>query len=370
MAGKSNYDRRTVLKASGTASVVALAGCLGEDDGVADDTATDDTDVDDDAVTDDGDEVQLPDTLTIISPFSPGAGTDVYARAIAEFWPEHLPDVEAVEVENLPGAGGAIGLQDVAGSEPDGEKSLIFAPFNMVSQLTAEIDADYRELSHLGSVSTEPIGIFINDNLGVENYDEFVAEVQTGETMVGTAGVGGMAHIGAAYIGDRTGDWAFEDLNFTHYDGAAGIAQGILQDHIDWVPLNSASSAVAFAGAVENGTPLVLFADEDEYPDWMTDAFQSFAPDLDITNWEEISRIYGSSRVLSDPPGTSNEIVEIKQNALMEMAEDPEFVQFMEDDLRSVFDPATAEGMEYEALLDDIMEVLTTEPISNIVEEV
>lgn len=369
MPTNDKIGRRSMIKSTVGASVIGLAGCLGDDD---DDVAADDTDATDDTVvTDDTNgEDDFPDSIRLLVTTSTGGGSDFYARTLAEFWPQYLPEGTTVEVENLPGAQGAIGLEEVWNSEADGSTTLAaWAPFNMATQLTSDINADYREFEHIGSLSNEPVGLFTRDDLA-DTYDEFVDEVQTGDTMVGTAGFGGMAHIGAAYVGAVSGDWDFEDLNYTHYDGPVGIVQGMLQEHVDWSPLNSASSAVAFGAAVANSSPMVLYAEEDEYPDWMTDTFAYTAPELGISGWEEISDTYGTHRAFSDPPGTPDSIIETKQEALMDVANDPEFNELMEEETRSVFNPGTAEELNYSELLDEVWDVLTSEPVSSIIESV
>jgi tripartite-type tricarboxylate transporter receptor subunit TctC len=63
-------------------------------------------------------EPTLPKVIKLIVPFAPGGSNDVYARALAQKLSTKLG--VTMVVENKPGAGGSIGSDMVAKSEPDG----------------------------------------------------------------------------------------------------------------------------------------------------------------------------------------------------------------------------------------------------------
>ena len=56
--------------------------------------------------------------LVLIVPFSPGGGSDVAARVIAQYVQPHLG--QAIVVENKPGAAGQVGWSALAKAQPDG----------------------------------------------------------------------------------------------------------------------------------------------------------------------------------------------------------------------------------------------------------
>ena len=62
-------------------------------------------------------------TIRFIVPFTPGSGTDVIARILANKLSDTLGT--SIFVENKPGAGGTIGAAIVAKSEPNGYTFLI-----------------------------------------------------------------------------------------------------------------------------------------------------------------------------------------------------------------------------------------------------
>src|SRR5690606_1561951 len=90
--------------------------------------------------------VQLPSTIKIVVPFSPGAGTDITARMLAKLLGEKLG--ANVIVENKPGASGMIGARQVANGPKDGSELMVFSnslitaaatlrnvPFDLVNDL-------------------------------------------------------------------------------------------------------------------------------------------------------------------------------------------------------------------------------------------
>ena len=70
-------------------------------------------------------------TIRIISPYTPGGGTDVTARLLAGPLGRLLG--QAIVVENKPGAGGSIGAAEVARAAPDGHTLLVDALAHVVN---------------------------------------------------------------------------------------------------------------------------------------------------------------------------------------------------------------------------------------------
>ena len=100
--------------------------------------------------------------ITIIVPFTPGAGPDVVARLLAEGMQRRLG--QPVVVDNRPGASGNIGAQAVARAAPDGHTLLVhttslvmnaslyrnlpYDPLGSFAPLLALVDVDYALVLH------------------------------------------------------------------------------------------------------------------------------------------------------------------------------------------------------------------------------
>lgn len=73
-------------------------------------------------------------TITIVVPYSPGGGTDIFTRAIADGMRRSLG--QNVIVDNRPGANGVIGAGQVARSEPDGHTLTVVTGAHVINRYT------------------------------------------------------------------------------------------------------------------------------------------------------------------------------------------------------------------------------------------
>jgi tripartite-type tricarboxylate transporter receptor subunit TctC len=73
--------------------------------------------------------------VTMIVNYSPGGPTDIEARMVAKFLPKYLKGVKAVVVKNVPGAGGNIGVNQLAEGRGDEKYNIGFYTWDPVNQL-------------------------------------------------------------------------------------------------------------------------------------------------------------------------------------------------------------------------------------------
>ena len=83
--------------------------------------------------------------VTIIVPFPPGGAMDIAARSIAPYMGKYLKT--SIIINNLPGAGGAIGFTKAYKAVPDGYTLLIW---NTLTPLTEEYrrEVEYKTLNY------------------------------------------------------------------------------------------------------------------------------------------------------------------------------------------------------------------------------
>jgi tripartite-type tricarboxylate transporter receptor subunit TctC len=114
-------------------------------------------------------------TIRIVNYSKPGDSYDAWARLLARHMPRYLPGNPAIIVENLPGAGGLIALNDVyTRAKPDG-LTLLFPPRHFViPQLVGEKNVRYdaRKLTYIGSADSEAYILAIRPSHIVKRMDD------------------------------------------------------------------------------------------------------------------------------------------------------------------------------------------------------
>jgi len=170
-------------------------------------------------------------TITIVTPFAAGAGSDILTRILAEFLTRNLG--HQVIVQNIAGAGGTIGARFVAQAQPDGYTLLL----HHVGMSTAP--ALYKDLQFDPVKSFEPIGLFADSpymllatpSFPPNTMKELVDYVRANRDRVnfGTAGVGSGGHL-CALLFEQAIDARVTQLQ---YKGASLAVQDVLGGRVE-----------------------------------------------------------------------------------------------------------------------------------------
>ena len=135
--------------------------------------------------------------VRMIVPYGPGGIADVLARLIAQKLSEHLE--KQFYIENVPGAGGNIGMGRAARSAPDGYTILIVSP-NFVTNpaLYDKVPYDpYKDFEPVTLVATNTVALTVNPSLPVQTANELVALIRAnpGKYNYASPGTGTTAHL-------------------------------------------------------------------------------------------------------------------------------------------------------------------------------
>ncbi|MBQ0131821.1 MAG: tripartite tricarboxylate transporter substrate binding protein, partial [Comamonas sp.] len=95
--------------------------------------------------------------ITIVVGYPAGGSTDLVGRLVANEIEKHLG--QTVVVENLGGAGGAIGAQKVANAKPDGYTLLVGAnnEIAIANQINKSIKYKITDFTPIGVVASQPM---------------------------------------------------------------------------------------------------------------------------------------------------------------------------------------------------------------------
>jgi len=114
--------------------------------------------------------------IRFVVAFPPGGGTDLVARTIAPRLAERL--AQRVVVDNRPGAGGNLGTEVVARSEPDGYTMLMgsVGPLAINASLFARLPFDPRkDLTPVTLAASTPNILVVHPSLPVTSAQELIA---------------------------------------------------------------------------------------------------------------------------------------------------------------------------------------------------
>ena len=171
--------------------------------------------------------------LRLVVPFTPGTGPDIIARFVSEKLSPKLG--QPVVVENMAGASGNIGSQQVARAKPDG--LTIMSSVNtlvMNASLFKNLPYDpVTDFAPIGLTAWGSLVLVANPNQKPSTLAELVtaAKAQPGKLTYGSPGVGTPHHLSMALVEQAAGI----ELLHVPYKGTAGAVQDLLGGQIGYM---------------------------------------------------------------------------------------------------------------------------------------
>ena len=144
--------------------------------------------------------------IRLVVPFAPGGGVDAVGRILAE--PLGALLGQPVVVENRAGAGGAIGVDAVAKSPPDGYALSLVSPGNMTAgPVVRPTPYDPLALGFVTMVTRSPLLLVCRNGIAAQNLAEFVALVKREPDAIrfASGGVGTGTHLAGELMNLRLG---------------------------------------------------------------------------------------------------------------------------------------------------------------------
>ena len=174
--------------------------------------------------------------ITLIVPFPPGGVADNVARPVALALGKQLG--QPVIIENKQGAGGGIGMAQVARAKPDGYTLLL-----ALSSISIIPEADkvlgrtplftLDQLTPVARFTADPVVLAVRAESPWKTYAEFIAYAKANPKKInyGSSGNYGTMHVPMEMLGSATG------ASFTHvpFTGAAPSVTALLGGSLDAV---------------------------------------------------------------------------------------------------------------------------------------
>ena len=190
------------------------------------------------------------DSLRIMAPASPGGGWDTTSRYIQTVLQE-TGVVPQVEVFNVPGAGGTIGLAQLASTErAQGDVLMMMGLVMTGAVLTNNSAVTLAETTPIASLTAEYEVVAVPANSPFQTLDDLLAALREDPGAVSWAGgsAGGTDHILAGLVAQAAGvDPA--QLNYIPYSGGGEALAAVLGSQVS----AGVTGYGEWAGSIESG---------------------------------------------------------------------------------------------------------------------
>lgn len=254
--------------------------------------------------------------ITLIVPFPPGGVADNVARPVAQALGKQLG--QPVIIENKQGAGGGIGMAQVAKAKPDGYTLLL-----ALSSISIIPEADkvlgraplfaLDQLTPIARFTADPVVLAVRTESPWKTYAEFIAYARANPKKInyGSSGNYGTMHVPMEMLGSLTG------ASFTHvpFTGAAPAVTALLGGSLDAV----ASGPSTVVQHVRAGKLRVLAS-------WGPERHPAL-PDVPTLRELGVTVEFAQWAGLFAPSGTPEPIINALRKASREIQDDPAFRQ-------------------------------------------
>nr|WP_236582045.1 tripartite tricarboxylate transporter substrate binding protein [Hydrogenophaga sp. BPS33] len=257
--------------------------------------------------------------VTVVVGYPPGGSTDLTGRAVADQLSKKLG--VPVIVENVGGAGGAIGAHKVSRATPDGYTLLLGANNEIAINrlISTSVKYSYKDFTPIGLVASTPMVLVASTQSGIKTADQFVSTVKAkpGKYIYGSSGVGTALHLSAEMAKQQAGLF----MSHIPYRGVGPLTTDLYGGTVDFgvYVLSSGlshirSGKVVALGITEKKRSAVA-------PDIAPLADHPALSNMDISVWF----------ALMAPPNLPEAVTARLRRALAESLQTPEFRKKMED---------------------------------------
>ena len=202
--------------------------------------------------------------IQLVVPYPAGGAADFVARLVQPEYQKHLG--QQVLVENIPGAGGALGLQRVLAASPDGQTQVLGSPSELVLTPMAlpsvKFSAEDWRLAAL--IARTPLFLLVRSDLPATTLDELIDWARTTGPAYGSAGVGSLNHL----MGERLAQLTGANMRHVPYKGGGTLVADLAGGQLDMaffamagpVPAMVKQGRIRVLG-ISQPTPSPLFPD-------------------------------------------------------------------------------------------------------------
>lgn len=178
--------------------------------------------------------------IRLVVPSAPGGSLDITGRRVAQLLSPVLG--QPMLVDNVAGAGNALGTGEVARSKPDGYTLLLGASSGVVISPVVMKSANYdgvRDLTAISLLGLQYLVISVGPAMPAKDFKEMIAlaRANPGKFSYATPGIGSVNHLGGEVVN------ALAKVNIVHvpYKGAAPAMNDVMGGRVEIAPMTSVS---------------------------------------------------------------------------------------------------------------------------------
>lgn len=225
--------------------------------------------------------------LRLMVPNTPGSGYDLTARTVTQVM-QDTDVASGVQVFNLPGASGTVGLQRLVNEKGNGKMAMQMGLGVVGASYTSKSEATLTDTTPIAKLIEEAGAIVVPKDSPYKTMDDLVTAWKENPKKLAVGGgssPGGPDHLLPMQLAKAVGIKP-KDVNYVSYDGGGELLPAILGNKIAF----GASGFGEFLDQIEAGQVRVLAVTSEKPIDALKDAptLKDSGIDLVFTNWRGI----------------------------------------------------------------------------------
>ena len=227
--------------------------------------------------------------LRIMAPADPGGGWDTTARVMSQAMTQSKAVDKGIEVYNVPGAGGTIGLSQLSSKQAGKSNQLMVMGLVMMGAIeTNKSPVDLSKTTPIAALTTEPEAIFVRADSKYKTLQDLLDDMKANpsKSSFGGGSAGGTDQILLGLVAKAAGVDPSKP-KYVAYSGGGEALQSILSGSVD----AGISGVSEFTDQVEAGKMRVLAvssADGVEVAGKPVKSISEQGLDVEITNWRGV----------------------------------------------------------------------------------
>lgn len=256
------------------------------------------------------------DSLEILAPSSPGSGYDQLARGVQQvLQSEGL--VSAVEVTNVAGGGGTVGLAQFLTAKPRKPVAMIVGFALVGGVLTTQSPVTLDQVVPVARLMGEQDVLVVPASSKIKTLDDLIAALKADPGAISWAGgsIGGVDHVTAGLFAKTVGVDPTK-VNYVVHAGGGEVLASVLGGHTTL----GISGYEEFRAQIESGDLVALAVSGDERIAGLdVPTFKEAGVDLAVMNWRGVVT---NPKLKDDQQAALNE-------AFAEMAKSPAWAELL-----------------------------------------